>query len=95
MSRGESHCTTVHYNVVSGSIALRRCAFNDAQTGVLTLAPHAQHRLALVLMGNSIEGLIDIVSLATPTIPPMTRSPVPLRHTSLFYVVKLIGYPGM
>jgi len=55
---------------------LRGCAFNEAQTGVLTLAPHGQSRLALVLMGNSLGGLMDVVSLAAPTIPPMTRSPV-------------------
>lgn len=27
-------------------------------------------------MGNSYDGLYDVISLATPTIPPMTRSPV-------------------
>jgi len=70
--------------VVSGGIALRGCEFSDAHTGLLTLAPHAQSRLALVLMGNSIDALTDIVSLATPTIPPMTRSPVTKHCTSLF-----------
>lgn len=44
--------------------------------GLLTLAPHGKGRLALLILGNSVEGLMDVVSLATPTIPPMTRSPV-------------------
>ena len=70
---------------ISGGVALRRCTFSEAQTGVLTLAPHAHGRLALVLMGNNIDGLMDIVSLATPTIPPMTRSPVPSCYTSLYF----------
>jgi len=62
---------------------LGNCVFSDAPTGLLTLAPHAQSRLALVLMANSVDGLVDIVGLATPTIPPMTRSPVTLHYTSL------------
>jgi len=62
---------------------LGSCAFSDQHTGLLTLAPHAQSRLALLLMGNSVDGLRDVVSLATPTIPPMTRSPVNPRYTSL------------
>jgi len=77
---------------ILGGVSLRRCTFNEAQTGVLTLAPHAHGRLALVLMGNSIEGLVDIVSLATPTIPPMTRSPVPSCYTTL-YLFCFMGYP--
>ena len=63
-------------SVVSGGVVLGSCVFTDTHTGLLTLAPHAQSRLALVLMGNSVAALTDIVSLATPTIPPMTRSPV-------------------
>ena len=62
---------------------LGSCAFSEARTGLLTLAPHAQSRLALVMMGNSVDGLIDAASLATPTIPPMTRSPVTLCYVSL------------
>ena len=38
--------------------------------------PNDVSKLALLLMVNSIEGFLDIVSMATPTIPPMTRSPV-------------------
>jgi len=64
---------------------LRGCVFSESQTGLLTLAPHASSRLALLLMGNSVEGLRDVVSLATPTIPPMTRSPVTEHYTSLFW----------
>lgn len=51
------------------------CAFSSPQTGAVFLAPHAGSRLALVITGNSIEGIRDAVHLATPTIPPMTRSP--------------------
>ena len=51
------------------------CAFSSPQTGAVFLAPHAGSRLALVISGNSIEGIRDAVHLATPTIPPMTRSP--------------------
>lgn len=47
--------------------------------GLLTLAPHGKGRLALLILGNSVEGLMDVVSLATPTIPPMTRSPVSIH----------------
>ena len=52
------------------------CIFDHNTTGLLALAPNSHHNLALVLMGNSLAGLEDIISLATPTIPPMTRSPV-------------------
>jgi len=76
----------------SGGVTLRSCAFGEAQTGVLTLAPHAQSRLALLLMGNSIGGLQDVVSLATPTIPPMTRSPVTLPHTPLIRFIWWISW---
>lgn len=54
-----------------------KCRYSDPQTGALFLAPHSNmQRLALVLLGNSLEGLKDVVSFAAPTIPPMTRSPV-------------------
>ena len=53
-----------------------KCAFTNSAVGALVLAPHAADRLALVLLGNSIEGLQNVGRLATPTIPPMTRSPV-------------------
>ena len=32
-------------------------------------------------MVNSIEGFLDIVSMVTPTIPPMTRSPVSIFNS--------------
>ncbi|XP_078345602.1 uncharacterized protein LOC144631097 isoform X1 [Oculina patagonica] len=57
------------------SLALGGCTFSSPQTGAVFLAPHAGSRLALVISGNSIEGIRDAVHLATPTIPPMTRSP--------------------
>nr|XP_006825285.1 PREDICTED: uncharacterized protein LOC102809823 [Saccoglossus kowalevskii] len=57
------------------SITLGECQFTDPKTGVLFLAPHRGTGLALILAGNSLEGIKDIVKLASPTIPPMTRSP--------------------
>lgn len=61
---------------VEGTFFLEECKFDDSRMGLLTLAPHGKGRLALLILGNSVEGLMDVVSLATPTIPPMTRSPV-------------------
>jgi len=57
------------------TLTLGECAFPSPQTGAVFLAPHAGSRLALVISGNSFEGIRDAVHLATPTIPPMTRSP--------------------
>ncbi|XP_062603242.1 uncharacterized protein LOC134265019 [Saccostrea cucullata] len=57
------------------SFGLESCQFQEKRMGLLTLAPHGKGRLALLILGNSAEGLMDVVSLATPTIPPMTRSP--------------------
>ncbi|RUS76487.1 hypothetical protein EGW08_015741, partial [Elysia chlorotica] len=51
------------------------CDYRAPQTGILTLAPHGSQGLALLLMGLSTSGLEDVVKLATPTIPPMARSP--------------------
>ncbi|XP_072171857.1 uncharacterized protein [Diadema setosum] len=56
-------------------LLLGRCRFSDPLTGALFLAPHQSGRLVLALMGNSLQGLVDIMRLASPTIPPMTRSP--------------------
>ncbi|XP_059150060.1 uncharacterized protein LOC131936940 [Physella acuta] len=50
------------------------CLFSADRTGLFTLAPHGQG-LALLMMSPSPEGLEDVVNLATPTIPPMARSP--------------------
>ncbi|XP_055880964.1 uncharacterized protein LOC106057948 [Biomphalaria glabrata] len=52
----------------------RRCRYQSSGVGLMTLAPHGQG-LAMILMGLSEEGLEDVVNLATPTIPPMARSP--------------------
>ena len=57
------------------SFWIGHCVFSSPQTGALFLAPHSGSRLALIISGNSIEGIRDAVHLATPTIPPMTRSP--------------------
>lgn len=57
------------------SLVLGDCVFSSPRTGAMFLSPHATSRLALIISGNSIEGIRDAVHLATPTIPPMTRSP--------------------
>ncbi|XP_033736186.1 LOW QUALITY PROTEIN: uncharacterized secreted protein ARB_06907-like [Pecten maximus] len=59
------------------AIKLGDCKFTEPRSGLMTLAPHKTWKdgLVMLLLANSIEGLRDIVSLATPTIPPMTRSP--------------------
>jgi hypothetical protein len=69
--------TVVWLCVVSdGKVKLGNCRFPDSRAGVLTLAPHGPKNLALLLMGTNMEGLFDVVTMATPTIPPMARSPV-------------------
>ena len=62
--------------LLGDTIKLHRCIFSQPRMGALALSPHAGSKLALVLVGNSLQGLGDVVTLATPTIPPMTRSPV-------------------
>lgn len=44
----------------------------------MTLTSHGDLHLGMVIMGLDLQGMQDAVSLATPTIPPMTRSPVRL-----------------
>ncbi|XP_019641200.1 PREDICTED: uncharacterized secreted protein ARB_06907-like [Branchiostoma belcheri] len=56
-------------------LTLGDCRFTHPRTGALFLARHAGKGLSLVLMGNSLSGLEDVVQLGRPTIPPMTRSP--------------------
>ncbi|GAB1609702.1 uncharacterized secreted protein ARB_06907-like [Argonauta hians] len=56
-------------------ILLENCKFMSLRSGILSLVPNGKDNLALLLMGQSFEGLLDVVSLATPTIPPMCRSP--------------------
>ena len=59
-------------------IQIDACVFRHTRMGFMSLVPNGSHRLALLLLGTSREGLSDIVTMATPTIPPMTRSPVSL-----------------
>lgn len=61
--------------IISLFFSIGDCVFSSPQTGAVFLSPHAASRLALIISGNSIEGIRDAVHLATPTIPPMTRSP--------------------
>ena len=70
---------------------LGECVYDDPRTGVMTLAPHGNSHLALVLMGNSLQGLKDAVSLATPTIPPMTRSPVSCLLMIYYFVSGILS----
>ncbi len=51
------------------------CVFQSPDMGVLSLVPHSGSRLALVITGRSLSSMRDVISLATPTIPPMARSP--------------------
>ena len=44
--------------------------------GLLFLTPHATKHLALVISATSLQGLRNIFKTVTPTIPPMTRSPL-------------------
>ena len=62
--------------IAGSTVHLDGCVFKHNRIGVLSLAPNGNSGLVLVLMGNSKEGFLDVVALATPTIPPMTRSPV-------------------
>ncbi|XP_072030612.1 uncharacterized protein [Amphiura filiformis] len=56
-------------------ISLGDCTFSGSGLGALFLAPHRDNGLALVLLGTTTQGLEDTIRLASPTIPPMTRSP--------------------
>ena len=60
--------------VLDGNVALGSCVFRKA--GLFSLLPHAHNKLALLLHASDVTRLADVISLATPTIPPMTRSPV-------------------
>lgn len=51
------------------------CVFESRDIGVLSLVPHSGSRLALVVTGTSLSSIHDVMHLATPTIPPMARSP--------------------
>ncbi|XP_052766387.1 uncharacterized protein LOC128207480 isoform X2 [Mya arenaria] len=71
----ESILQRVPIKMSSDGVQLGRCWFSSLRTGLLSLIPLGPAHLGLVLLGTSREGLQDVVSLATPTIPPMTRSP--------------------
>ncbi|KAK3093303.1 hypothetical protein FSP39_013879 [Pinctada imbricata] len=58
-----------------GTLTIESCTYHHDRQGMMTLAPHHGNRLAMILFGSSPSGFLDVVSLATPTIPPMTRSP--------------------
>ena len=77
-----NHKVEPFYFDISG-LQLGNCHYSEQQTGALVLVPRSSGAgLSLVLTANSMTGLWDVVSLATPTIPPMTRSPV---STGLYF----------
>lgn len=61
--------------VTTSGFQLNSCSFHDEDVGMLSLAPNGEKHLVLILMGSSISALETLIQLATPTIPPMTRSP--------------------
>ncbi|XP_063426134.1 uncharacterized protein LOC134709942 [Mytilus trossulus] len=74
-SRTDMYLKKIPVKVKDSSFSLSKCKFDDPRSGLLTLAPNGKDNLVFILMSNSYEGLYDVISLATPTIPPMTRSP--------------------
>ncbi|XP_038066251.1 uncharacterized secreted protein ARB_06907-like [Patiria miniata] len=74
-SWAQTFLNMVPLTATENGLELGDCVFKEKRTGALFLAPHHDGRLALVLMGNSLQGIEDVVHLASPTIPPMTRSP--------------------
>eukprot|EP00117_Sycon_ciliatum_P018872 scpid32260/ scgid17292/ len=75
-SFAESALSRVPISVGKGGIQLQHCTYKNPQSGALVLTPHgAADGLALVLAGNTVQGVLNVASLATPTIPPMARSP--------------------
>lgn len=70
-----SFLSSIPIKIQDDSLVLEKCHFRHPQTGVLSLAPNGKNHLALMLFGNSQNALLDVISLATPTIPPMSRSP--------------------
>ena len=77
---------TILYCITEPQVSLGMdCMYRTPDTGVIALAPHGSAGLALLLMGLSPLGLEDVVKLATPTIPPMARSPV---SVSVVFIIK-------
>ncbi|XP_060576275.1 uncharacterized protein LOC132733629 [Ruditapes philippinarum] len=72
-TRSLLHNTPLQYH--ENAISLAGCRYSSPRTGVLTLTPNGVNHLALILFGLDREGMEDVVTLAAPTIPPMTRSP--------------------
>ena len=75
-SKTSEFVEVVPLNIKADSVKLGQCSFQEERLGVIFLAPHSDGKLALILLGTTIDGLRDVVTLASPTIPPMTRSPV-------------------
>ena len=58
-------------------IRVGACVFDGPGIGVAALLPTGPRpgRLALLLSATDVDGLRNVMSLATPTIPPMVRQP--------------------
>lgn len=62
--------------VLQTGVVVGNCSFSGPGIGVAALVPITNgERLGLLLDGVDIDGVTDIVGLATPTIPPMVRQP--------------------
>ena len=68
---------------IDGSLGVSNCVYKTY--GLLTLAPHGRDKLGLILQASDVRMLRDVVSLAAPTIPPMTRSPVSTTAAKMRY----------
>ena len=66
----------MYWHLCCPEMKLESCAFNDPSSGAVVLSPHGKDQLSLVLLGNSLEGVLNAAEFASPTIPPMARSPV-------------------
>jgi hypothetical protein len=93
-NRWARHLLAPHPPVVvgNGTVALGGCHFGGHGLGVASLLPLVESegsttntRLGLLLDGTDIDGVGDVVRLATPTIPPMVRQP--FTNTLPDYVV--------
>ena len=76
--------TLLNWFVTDGSLGVSNCVYESY--GLLTLAPHGRDKLGLILHASDVRLLRDVVSLAAPTIPPMTRSPVSTTAAKIYYV---------
>ena len=75
----EENIDIVDFKLSKDSVQIGPCVFSG-KVGVLSLFPIKSDsrevvRLGAVIAGTTIENMFDVVMLAKPTIPPMTRQP--------------------